>query len=271
VGCPKKHASSSSSATRGSSSDSDSSNGNDGVMQGPLRVFLGGASDIGTPLLFTPQDRLNGVARAFVATHRLHEKQGAGCAVGDVNCMALAIQGLAEGSLASHVEKVKKQEGQVLTEVNSTGDVRHVDNNDGIIVEALSEEKHATASNLNEDSVTSSETVASEATPIDVSAPSPPEPILDKPSADEGQLNKDDGFDSARMTTKPVAAMLKDRMKDRLMAAVEQAKIEAEEAAAARAEADRDAAKAASSTPMAPLNTGKPAPKPDGSWEFVLD
>jgi len=55
------------------------------------------------------------------------------------------------------------------------------------------------------------------------------------------------------------------------MAAVEQAKIEAEEAAAARAEADRDAAKAASSTPMAPLNTGKPAPKPDGSWEFVLD
>ena len=236
VGCPSNSRSSSSGGIRDISS---SRNGN-GVVQGPLRVFLGGGSsgkingpDLGTPLLFASGDRLNGVARAFVATHRMHEKQGAGCDVGDVNCMALAIQGLAEGYLASHVVKVEKE-----------------------VRDASMEDRPAVGARYNEEEV-------QDYAAADIHSGVPPK--------DSGQSEVTAADTAGRRSTTPVAALLKDRMKERLMTAVEKAKMEAEEAAAARAEATQHAAQSVSSTPMEPLSNGKPSKKPDGSWEFILD
>jgi hypothetical protein len=230
--------------------------------RGPLRVFLGsrddGAPDAGTPLLFAAGDHLGGVARAFVAAHRLREKQGAGCAAGDADCMARAIQRLAEAHLVADEEASNRdaaERGDVVanraeeaaTKIEASADVAEAPT---VLAEAVAETTAAAAA-------------AAELLPSEAST--------DNASAREGETSGVVEVGLAAVAVSPVAAQLKARMKERLASALERAKAEAEGAAAARAEAARAEALATAAAPMTPLKSGTPAPKPDGSWEFVLE
>jgi colicin import membrane protein len=174
--------------------------------------------------------------------------------------MARAIQRLAEAHLVADEEAsnrdaaergdfVANRAEEAATKIEASADVAEAPT---VLAEAVAETPAAAAA-----------AAAAELLPSEAST--------DDASGREGETSGVVEVGLAAVAVSPVAAQLKARMKERLASALERAKAEAEGAAAARAEAARAEALATAAAPMTPLKSGTPAPKPDGSWEFVLE